>query len=228
MKKCPYCAEDIQDAAIVCKHCGRELAPGKVVEVSKSISAESDAGDTPRPNSLVDHKTKGIATPQNSRDSTNSFWHWFDRNWGFLILGGIIVMIYVLYRDAAEIQNFETSVQNIIAAPQGRADLESYMAEVRPMLASFAEITTNGISGQETITATSDAMIDLLGQFEAYANRIEDPEISVVHQWTKSWLRDSASAWVLLRHQEQGMVIGNRAELCRSTRAPCVICFRVS
>ena len=36
MKTCPYCAEEIQDAAVVCKHCGRDLvstATAQIVEI---------------------------------------------------------------------------------------------------------------------------------------------------------------------------------------------------
>ena len=34
MKQCLFCSEKIQDAAVVCRHCGRDIAPQSTTETA--------------------------------------------------------------------------------------------------------------------------------------------------------------------------------------------------
>jgi zinc ribbon protein len=85
VKRCPYCAEEIQDAAIVCKHCGRDLRPGQDAPATARFE-----GITQRPSGF------SPVTPSKTNQSLGAILGLVGA--GVFVLGSLFPN-YVVYQD---------------------------------------------------------------------------------------------------------------------------------
>lgn len=90
MKTCQFCAEEIQDAAIVCKHCGRSL--------SGDVAAPPLRTWSPGVAAVMSFFIPGLGHLYKGRVLAGIFWFCFTvGGYAMMIVPGVLLHLFVIY-----------------------------------------------------------------------------------------------------------------------------------
>ena len=97
MKTCPHCAEQVQDAAVVCKHCGRDIG------TARAEGAQQTPTGSKEPSTASDRRNRVLGTSwdrccgRNHRDRSAPFQQ-HDSLWGTRLFHAIRARAHCNYR----------------------------------------------------------------------------------------------------------------------------------
>lgn len=141
MKACPFCAEDIQDAAIVCKHCGRDL-PSKESPALCPFCRAVVPPDRRFCTACGEDLSADIGSTDGVTTSTNAPGHQAGNPWkvrGLVVIGALGLLVFGprLLRESLRVSQPNKAPITAPASNQPRRD-------TRPLEVRLAELDYGG------------------------------------------------------------------------------------